>query len=143
MKPDSSETTLISVIARALDRLLPRIEPSTENLLFLKRRNRWLDLISQLLSGLGLLSGMFLPLAIRGQPLRISMADLGVAISLGFAFPSFFLLILAVIKGKSRLLEFLTYHSLKYGINARNLLLYICVPAILLGLPCAWVSYFG
>ncbi len=142
MKPNSSETTLIAVIARALDRLLPRIDPAAENLLFLKRRNRWLDLVSQLLGGAGLLAGLALPLAVRGQPLRVSMADLGVAISLGFAFPSIFLLLLAVMKGKPRLLEFLAFHSLKYGVDARNLLLFICIPAILIGLGCAWLSYF-
>lgn len=146
MKPEVPETTLIAAISGALRRLLPPVDPASasgQGFVYLKRRNRGLDVISQVLAVAGVALGVLLPLAVRGKPLKMSLSDIGVLFGLAVALPTVFLVALAMLKGKPRLLEFLTYHSIRYHVDARNLLLFICGPGILVGMACAWVSYFA
>ena len=146
MKPESREDPLIAVIARAIARWLPPVDPasvSEEDFQNLKARNRGLDTIAQILCVAGIIGGGFLPLAVRGRPLQFKTPDLGVLFGLGVALPTFFILLIGVIRGKPRLLEFLTFYSIKYGIDARQLFLFIYIPVILLGMVCVWLSYFS
>ena len=145
MKSEPSEDPLIAVVSRALTRWLPPVDPasvSEEKFQVLKSRNGRLDAVCHLLFVVGLVGGLLLPRVVWGSPLRFKAADIGVLFGMGVLFPTVFMLFIGVIKGKGRLLEFLTYYSVKYRIDARRLLLYIYVPLTLIGAMCAGFSYF-
>lgn len=146
MKPESSEDPLIAVISRALGRWLPPVDTKSMpewNFKQLKRRNRALDAMTQILCVAGLAAGVFLPLAVRGHPLRFKTVDIGVLLGLGVALPTILILLVAAFQGKPRFLDFLTFYTIKYGVDARKLFLFIYIPMILQGIVCAGVSYFG
>lgn len=146
MKSEPSEDPLIAVVSRALTRWFPPVDPASVSegeFQQLKSRNRGLDAVCHILFVAGLIGGLLLPLVIRGSPLRFKAADIGVLFGMGVLLPTVFMLLIGVRKGKGRLLEFLTYYSVKYRIDARRLLLYIYIPLILVGVVCAGLSYFA
>jgi hypothetical protein len=146
MKPESSGDLLTDLMMRGIGRLMPvdyaRVV-AEEQYQILKRRNRWLDGISQALCLLGFIGGVLLPMAARGHPVEFVGWDLGVQFGLAIALPVFFILAVAGFRGKRRLREFLVFYSLKYGVDARKLFLFVYTPIILLGLFCAYFSYFN
>ena len=84
-----------------------------------------------------------MPLAVRGRPVEFTGWDIGVQFGLGVALPVVFILVAAASQGRQRLREFLVFYSLKYGMDARKLLLFGYTPIILLGLVSAYFSYFS
>lgn len=146
MKPESSGDSLIDLLMRGLGRLMPveyASAVSDEQYQLLKQRNRWIEGISQALCLLGIVGGIFLPMAVRGRSVEFTGWDIGVQFGLGVALPVIYILLATVSQSRERLREFLVFYSLKYGVDARRLFLFGYTPIILFGFVSAYFSYFN
>lgn len=146
MKPESSGDPLIDLVTRGVGRLMPvdyASAVSDEQYQQLKKRNRWIDGVSQALCVLGIVGGALLPITLRGRHVEFTGWDIGVQFGLGVALPVAYILIVAACQGRHWLREFFVFYSLKYGVDARKLFLFGYTPIILLGLVSAYFSYFS
>jgi len=132
---------LTAAIIRGLGKLWPvptADQASTDLYDQLTARNQWVNTVAELLCLMGVILGVALPIWAKRA---VNGWDVAVLFGLATALPLLWIVAATAARGRTRRKDFWRWYSLRYGVDSTQVVRWVYVPLIALGLIGALKAY--